>query len=318
MLKPNPAYQKVFGVPYVDRVNVALLEQAPARLQAFIGKSLSNYSASAGDLAAAQKGRPDAKAKLDDYAATSTSALFMNSSQAPWNDVRARRALSMAVDRDGWGNTINTQYKLESGPITWGYPTWKLDVAKMPAESTKWLKYDVAEAKKLIDAVGVEPGKVFDINMYPYGAVYTAESQLMQDSLAKIGIESKIKVFEYNNWATTAYIGDYDGLLYGPDNLDRVTQQFADRLLKNSHRNHSLIQDEETQQLISQFSGAKGPEDAKAPSDKIQIRSVDQAFAVYKPQGVALRLWDPALQNYNGEAALFYQDVYQKAFMWNA
>ena len=42
------------------------------------------------------------------------------------------------------------------------------------------------------------------------------------------------------------------------------------------------------------------------------------AFAVYRPQGVQMLFWDPAMQNYEGQAALFYQDVYQKAFIWNA
>ena len=318
VLKPNEAYRKVFGVPYVDRVNVALLETPPPRLQAFLGKSLSNYSASAGDMAAVQKGRPDAKSRLNTYAATSTSALFMNTKEKPWDDVRVRRALSMAVDREGWGKTIQTEYQIESGPITWGYPTWKLAPAKMPADVQQWLKFNPAEAKKLIDAAGVTARTVFEVNVYPYSAATTAEAQLMMDSLSKVGISTKMKVFEYNNWATTAYIGQYNGLLYGPDNLDRVTQQFADRLLANSSRNHSLVQDEQTQKLISAFSAAKGPEDAKAPSDDIQTRSVDQAFAVYRPQGVALLFWDPALQNYDGQAALLYQDVYQKAFMWNA
>ncbi len=318
VLKPNEAYRKVFGVPYVDRVNVSLLELAPARLQAFIGKSLSNYSATSGDLGPLKQGRPDAKSRLNDYAATSTSALFMNTKEKPWDDIRARRALSMAVDREGWGNTIKTEYKIESGPITWGYPTWKMDPAKMPADVTKWLKFDIAEAKKLIDAAGIPSSQVFEINLYPYSASTTAEAQLMADSLSKIGITTKMKVFEYNNWATTAYIGKYNGLLYGPDNLDRVTQQFADRLLANSSRNHSLIQDAEAQKLIAAFSEAKGPAEAKAPADALQMRSIEQAFAVYRPQGVQMLFWDPAMQNYDGQTALWYQDVYQKAFMWNA
>ena len=318
VFKPNEAYRKVFGVPYVDRLNYAILATGAPRLLAFINKSISIYSPTAGDLPAAQKGRPDAKTSLDRYAATSTSALFMNTQEAPWNDVRVRRALSMAVDRAGWGKTIGTEYKIESGPITWGYPTWKMDPASMPADIQQWLKFNQAEAKKLIDAAGVSSSTVFDIHMYPYSATTTSETQLMVDSLSKIGVSTQIKVYDYNNWSTTVYAGPYHGLLYGPDNLDRVTQQLSDRLLTNSHRNHSQVNDQETQKALADFAAAKSPAEAKVASDKIQLRSVDQAFAVYRPQGVALLMWDPALQNYDGQSALWYQDPYQMAFMWNA
>ena len=318
VLKPNEAYRKVFGVPYVNQINYALLETAPPRLQAFLGKTLSLYSASAGDLPVLAKGRPDAKSKQNQYAATSTSALFMQTKEKPWDDVRVRRALSMAVDREGWGKSIQTEYKLESGPITWGYPTWKLDPATMSADTQQWMKYNIADAAKLISAAGVSPTQAFDINLYPYSATTTAESQLMLDSLKKIGITTKLKVYEYNNWSTTAYAGEYSGLLYGPDNLDRITQQLSDRLLGNSHRNHSNIQDADTQKLLADFAAAKGPPDAKPIADKIQVRSIDQAFAVYKPQGVSLLFWDPSIQNYDGESALWYQDPYQLAFAWQA
>ncbi|MFA7250133.1 MAG: ABC transporter substrate-binding protein [Dehalococcoidia bacterium] len=317
IFKPNEAYRKVFGVPYVDRLNYAILAQGAPRLAAFLAKTTSIFSPAAGDVSAVQKGRPDAKSRLNQYAATSTSAVFMNTQEAPWNDVRARRALSMAVDREGWGKTLQSEFKIESGPITWGYPTWKLDPAQMPADITQWLKFNQAEAKKLIDAAGIKSSTVFDIHMYPYSATTTADGQLMVDSFAKVGVSTKLKIYEYNNWSATVYAGPYHGLLWGPDNLDRITQQLSDRLLANSHRNHSQVQDADTQKMLSDFAAAKGPADAKPIADRIQLRSVDQAFAVYKPQGVAMRFWDPALQNYDGQDALWYQDPYQMAFMWN-
>ena len=314
--KPNEAYRKVFGVPYADRLDVAILANGAPRLQAFVGKKVQFFDALAGQLDAAQKGRPDAKSLLDAFAPTNTNAVFMKTTEKPWDDVRLRRALSMAIDRDGWGKTLQYQYKWESGPITWGYPAQKLAHDKMPAETAKWLKYDPAEAKKLVDAAGVSASTAFTMHMYPYNDTYTPESQLLIDSFSKIGVTAKLKVYEYNNWLATAYVGQYSGLLYGPDNLDRVTQQVADRLLSNSSRNHSAIKDEVAQKLLADFAAAKGPADGKAVLDQIQIRSVDQAFAVYRPQPVTPKLWDPALQNYDGQAAIYYQNYYRDAFEW--
>jgi len=316
--KVNENYRKVFGVPYFDHHNTAILANGAPTLQAFIAKTINVYSASTGELEPAKKARPDTKMVEEFYAPTNTNALFMKVTQKPFDDVRVRRALSMSVDRAGWGKTLQVANKWESGPITWGFPTWKLDHTKMPADTSKWLKYDPAEAKKLVEAAGISVGTEYLMHMYPYNATYTPESQLLIDSMKKIGITAKLKVYEYNNWLSTAYIGKYNDLLYGPDNLDRITQQLADRLQRGSSRNHSDVADDTTDKLLKDFQAAKGPAEAKPISDNIQIRSVDQAYAVYRPQPVTPHFWDANLQNYGekGDFALYYQDSYRAAFMW--
>ena len=317
--KANEAYRKVFGVPYADRLNVAILATGAPRLQAWVAKQTQFFTPATGQVDAGKKARPDAKTVDDFYAPTSTNALFMKINQKPFDDIRVRRAMSMAVDRDGWGKTLQRAYQLESGPITWGFPTWKLALDKMPADTQKWAKYDPAEAKKLVDAAGV-PAKTYVMHMYPYDSSYTPESQLLQDSLKKVGINTSVKIYEYNNWLSSAYIGKYDDLLYGPDNLDRITQQLADRLLKGSSRNHSDVSDDDAQKLLTQFQAAKGAQDAKQFSDQLQIRSVDQTYAVYRPQGTTPHSWDAAIQNYGekGDLAMYYQNYYRDAFYWLA
>ena len=315
--KPNEAYRKAFGVPYFDHLNVAILASGAPTDQAWLSKQTNVYGVSGALLEQMKKARPDAKLVTDYYAATSTNGIFMKVHQKPFDDVRVRRAMSMAIDRDGWGKTLQSPYKWESGPVTWGYPTWKLDVAKMPADVQKWAKYDVAEAKKLLDAAGIEK-RDYIIHEYPYSATTTADCQLVVDSLSKIGLSTKLKVYEYNNWLATAYIGKYDDLLFGPDNLDRITQQLSDRLQAGSSRNHSDVGDDTTTKLLTDFMGAKGPAEAKPINDQLQTRSVDQVFCVYKPQGVSMHMWDAKLGNYgdNGDYALYYQDSYRAAFLW--
>jgi len=316
--KPNESYRKVFGVPYFDHLNVAILSSGAPTDKAWIAKTTNVYAIGSGLLDQMVKARPDAKIVKEYYAATSTNGVFMKVHQKPFDDVRVRRAMSMAVDRDGWGKTLQVPFKWESGPVTWGYPTWKLVPEKMPAETLKWLKHDPAEATKLTAAAGISASKEYIIHEYPYSATTTSDCQLMIDSFRKVGLNTKLKVYEYNNWLATAYIGKYDDLLYGPDNLDRITQQLADRLQAGSSRNHSDVGDDTTTKLLKDFQGAKGPTEAKPINDQLQLRSVDQAFCVYKPQGVSMHMWDANLMNYgdNGDYALYYQDSYRAAFMW--
>ena len=316
--KPNEAYRKVFGIPYVDRLIVPILASGAPQLQSFVSKQSQFFAAGAGQLDTVKSARPDAKFISDVYAPANTNVLTNKTSEKPFDDVRVRRAISMAIDREGWGKALQVQYKAESGPVTWGYPQWKLDPAKMPAATQAWLKYDQAEAKKLLSAAGFSSSTEHLVHMYPYDDSYTPQVTFLMDSLSKVGVTTKLKVYEANNWATTANVGQYTGFRYGPANLDRISQQFLERYLKGSQRNHWDITSDEDQQLIKSFWSAKGQPEAKAVADTIQTKSVDQAWGVWRPQPVSPVLWDAAVQNYEGAGAVNYQTLYRSAFYWLA
>ena len=319
--KPNPAYRKVFGVPYADKMILKILVGSSAlNLQAFVGKQIYQVGATGGNINTIKTARPDAKSNLDVYAASNTNALFLNQTQKPFDDVRVRRAISMSVDRDGWGKTLQLPYKLESGPITWGFEDWKMGLDKMPAEVNQWAKYNVAEATKLVQAAGVSSSTNFQIHMYPYNESYTPEATLLINALKGIGIQSSLKVYDYNNWIANVYYSldpkAYSGMLYGPDNLDRLPQQLADRFSKTSNRNHAFINDSTMEKLLVDFAASKGPDDAKLVANNIQQRSVDQAYATYRPQPTSPIFWDPSVQNYEGQREFLYQNSYRSAFLW--
>ena len=90
-----------------------------ASLEAFRAKQLTQIGIGAGQLEPLRAARPDMKTRLDRYAPTSCNPLFFNTRKPQFQDVRLRRAFSLATDRDGWGKTQNFGYKWESGPITW-------------------------------------------------------------------------------------------------------------------------------------------------------------------------------------------------------
>ncbi|MFA7248131.1 MAG: ABC transporter substrate-binding protein [Dehalococcoidia bacterium] len=319
-MKPNEAYRKVFGVPYADNFNVAIVATGAPRLTAFVAKNVMFFAPAAGQLETAKKSRPDAKVIEDAYPSSGgTSISIKQIDNKPFDDVRIRRAMSMAIDRDGWGKTFQVPYKMESGPISWGYPTWKLDPAKLPAETAKLVKYDVAEAKKLLDASGFkQPGEIL-MHYYPYSPDYAGWSQFLLDSFSKIGMKVTPKVYEYNNWLGTAFIGKYTGLMFGPDaSIDRPSPMLCDRLRKGSARNHSFIEDATTQKMLADFWGAKSIADAKPIAEAVQARSISEVFSIYSPMGVAPKLWDPAVQNYNGQQAFNHQFEYKNAFYWLA
>ncbi len=117
---------------------------------------------------------------------------------APFNDVRVRRALSLAIDRQSWIKNL-LQGRGRSGSMVLPWLTyWALDPAKMGEDGKYLTTFDAAEAKKLLSAAGVEKFK-FTLQTSNIGA-YTVTypfADLMQSMLANVGITQETKIVDY-------------------------------------------------------------------------------------------------------------------------
>jgi len=76
----------------------------------------------------------------------------MNLELPPWNDVRVRRGMSMALDRPNAGAAI-----WQAGHNSLGFPTDWLSREYLPRDDEfgQWYEYNPGEAKKLLEAAGV-------------------------------------------------------------------------------------------------------------------------------------------------------------------
>jgi len=103
---------------------------------------------------------------------------------SPWTDIRLRKALNLAVDRDGMLELLNGLAKPAVGQVDpaspwFGHPTFKI-------------KYDLAEAKRLVKEGGT--GQMLSLPM----------NEFLQQSFREIGIDVEFKVVElealYTYW----------------------------------------------------------------------------------------------------------------------
>jgi ABC-type transport system substrate-binding protein len=154
---------------------------------------------------------------------------------SPFQDVRVRRAVSLAIDRDLYAETLShiAQFEAAGFPreLRWAShigPGWegiwldpRANGGKALGEGGKYFQYNPAEAKKLLSAAGYSDGLTVDssFNARGYGATYFDELEIVSGMLEEVGFKVNRKPREYETeWLPNYFYsrGDFDGLSWGP------------------------------------------------------------------------------------------------------
>jgi dipeptide transport system substrate-binding protein len=132
--------------------------------------------------------------------------LAMNTQKKPFDDLRVRRAINMAIDKKAIIEAVyqgaGQPAKNLIPPTMWSYNN-----------SVEDFNYDPAEAKNLLTAAGYPNG--FDTDLWampvqrPYNPDARRIAELMQSDLAKVGIKAKIVTYEWGEYRKRIQNGEH-------------------------------------------------------------------------------------------------------------
>src|SRR4051812_6037017 len=216
----NPDYY-VKGRPFPDKLEVPILRDPSQQMAQFrAGNIHSDVMGGFGgfqlEIVSTHKDLPDTVV-YEDPVYPERNIWYMTfgyDGNSPFKDTRMRQAMSMLIDRDGYVDVIDNKSKFaEQGlDLNWklctvlgaGWGDYWLDPAdKAFGENAKYLKHDVAEAKKLMAAAGFANGAEFDfywLNDNTFGALYNNIVQLYQAMFNDGGLKGNLKGEPFNQW----------------------------------------------------------------------------------------------------------------------
>ncbi len=239
----NPNYWKK-GLPYLDGVKNFLIPDSGTLLAAFRTGSLHITGTA---LTTAQQGETTKilgdKVRFDrNPARWGGPVVFISTLKKPFNDVRVRRALAYAIDREAgtkvlWeGQGFNQGYMPATGP--WALPPEEL--AKFPGYGPD-LEKNRAEAKRLLAEVGYPNG--FDVVMHVrQQAGREQEAIFVQDQWKKIGVNASLKIVETATTYEMLQKGDYEvfgfSVALAFDDPDAI---FAEHFTCKAERNYPQL-----------------------------------------------------------------------------
>ena len=167
--------------------------------------------------------RKDPKVTVLEQAGLNVGYLAYNVEKKPFDDVRVRKAINMAINKkaiiDGVYLSTGVAAKNPIPPSMWSYN-----------DAIKDDPYDPEGAKKLLAAAGLPNGFTTDLWAMPVQRPYNPNAkriaELMQADLAKIGVKAEIKSFEWGEYRKRMQNGEHQMGMLGwtgdngdPDNF---------------------------------------------------------------------------------------------------
>jgi peptide/nickel transport system substrate-binding protein len=211
------------GLPYLDRVEIHVDEDNASRTAAFLaGKydlgwefpgtiNRSDWVQIAEPL---KKRRPGLQ--VLEYPSNVVNDLSFRADKPPFNDVRVRQAVCLAMDRKAQIDSIFEGVGAVNGPLPAALDDWALPIAQL-GEGAKLYTHSVAEAKRLLAAAGHPNGFPASICFATYGSTQLVDHmQLVIKQLKDVGIDAKLDQKEYGAYQASCRLGKFDSMGFGP------------------------------------------------------------------------------------------------------
>jgi ABC-type transport system substrate-binding protein len=266
--KKNPDYYRK-DRPFIDRLEQPIVPEYATRLAQFKAGNIWNdvHVLLQQDVVQTKRDVPKTLLRQDDLFAFGVSSFlsFGYEGNSPFKDQRLRQAVSMLIDREGFIDVIANRdgFRKEGLELPVAYHTivgagWTgywLDPFddKNFGPNAKYLKLNVAEAKKLIAASGHASGLEFDFfynRDTNYGPTYHKIAELYLGNLEEGGIKPKAQPIPYQQYFDNYYLGylskdfaagtkkGYNGVIYG---AEKVYPTVPAQLFGTLHRDGALF-----------------------------------------------------------------------------
>ncbi len=219
-LTRHPEYF-VPGLPYADGVEVSVDQDHATRFANFAAGKYDfgpeyNMVLRRLDLDVAQRRIQDLRTA--EFVLPNMNMTWMKLDQAPFNDVRVRRAMAIATN---WRDLVAANawahgYGVQNPAIPAAFPEWSIPLAELPPDGRKLYEYSIAEAKRLLAEAGHPHGFTTPVDTTAgYGSDYMDGVQAMLANWKAAGIETDLQLKEYGAFLATTITGKFEKVALG-------------------------------------------------------------------------------------------------------
>ena len=309
----NPGYF-LAGLPYLDRVEVAVDEDNASRMAAFIAgkydlgweyQGVINRTDWLQLKDTLKQKRP--RLQTAEYPNAVMNHIYMRTDKAPFSDARVRRAMSLAVNRQEIIESVYEGVAAMNPPVPAALKEWSVPFDQL-GEGSQYYKFDAARARKLLAEAGHPNGFQATMDFTTYGSqILIDATQLILKHLKNVGIDVKLNTKEYGAYIATTFYGKYDSMAFGPqtgfqepDNF-LYGQYYPGELKNQSHINDPIVADMLVRQRRTHDVAKR-----REVIYEIQRYLAKQQYYVQMPSAIQIAVWDAAVKNYGPNVSYDY------------
>lgn len=222
VFKKNPDWFEK-GQPYVDSLHAAIIPSDAQRLAQFTAGHLDTVGPNQNDLETAKRSNPSAMVLNYFTSSGGGYPLYfqLGDPNSPFQDIRLRRAVSLAIDRDAINKAIYDGKGEAAFVVPPGMGKWALKMNDLPSSTAQFFKYSPNEAKKLVDAAGAGNTEFklrYITGFQPFGDLYRTQSGMINNMLNAVGIKTALLPADYVH----DYVGGGKGIRVGNFPSDNI------------------------------------------------------------------------------------------------
>jgi len=316
VFRRNPDYFRS-SLPWVDGVDWLIMEDEAAGLAAYRTKQLDAgpwhwWTVRQQDVGAFKKSQPHLV--YQDFLSNVTHVVYMRTDKPPFNDVRVRRAISHAIDRQAIIESVFL--KGEPTPaVSRGLPEWSLRIDQL-GPGAQYYRHDPKEAKRLLADAGFPHGlKTHLSTTSGLGADLVDAVQLAQRQLKESGIEAELKVQEFGAYASTTALGKFEGIAMAPFGIAwEPHSPLYGMYMPEQPRNSSHVSDPKIIAMLKEQMRTKDLEARRKIIFDIQRFAAEQQYYVYLYSVGITGSWQPYVKNYAPSPSFDYGN--RAAALW--
>jgi len=308
------------GKPYLDSMRQVWGLEASSMIAAFVARENDLLATvDEAQLEAVRTARPEAG--MVTLAAENGFGLIMKLDRPPFDDVRVRRALHLAVDREAMNQALAKGKGMHVTPGVWpGRKGWAIpqeELRKLPGYRTA-KDADLAEARRLLAEAGYPQGLSFNIIYNGGGTAAPRFAEVIAAQVRSAGLTANLKPMEsgvYNQ--ADLRTGEWEGANL-PTLVDSQFQGLFDRFHSQGPNNKVGLNDPKLDALIDATLTGKSEDARKAAARQLQEHFLQNVYYIPGIELVSGALWQPWVRDFTftpGNAVTPYGSIYVQTWL---